>query len=90
MSSPSSCSDGSPSLNGVGQLVFAGGDIGPVQQKLNRKSEALDMKSDIDCDIFGQNALQFAIIYNGLIRKSGRYASGSYASCGARMAGKPV
>ncbi|WP_168247759.1 MULTISPECIES: hypothetical protein [unclassified Mesorhizobium] len=50
------CSDGSPSLDGVGQLVFAGVDIGLVQRKLNRKSEALDMKSDINCDIFGQDA----------------------------------
>ena len=35
---------------------FAAGDIGLLEQKLNRKSEALDMKSDIICDIFGQPA----------------------------------
>jgi len=35
---------------------FAGADIGSRKRKLNRKSEALDMKSDIDCDIFGQSA----------------------------------
>jgi hypothetical protein len=40
----------------VGQLVFAGVDIGSLQQKLNRKCEALDMKSDTDCDIFGRDA----------------------------------
>ncbi|MEW6633769.1 MAG: hypothetical protein AB1440_23095 [Pseudomonadota bacterium] len=55
------CSDGSPSLYGVGQLVFAAGDIGLVQQKLNRKSEALDMKSDMDCDIFGRRAQDFIL-----------------------------
>ncbi|MER8432647.1 hypothetical protein [Mesorhizobium caraganae] len=36
---------------------FAGTDIGLCEQKLNRKCEALDMKSDINCDIFGQIAL---------------------------------
>jgi hypothetical protein len=36
---------------------FAGADIGLCGQKLNRKCEALDMKSDINCDIFGQIAL---------------------------------
>ena len=35
---------------------FAGADIGLCCVKLNRKSEALDMKSDIKCDKFGQNA----------------------------------
>jgi hypothetical protein len=35
---------------------FAGADIGLCKQKLNRKSEALDMKCDIDCDKFGQDA----------------------------------
>jgi hypothetical protein len=40
----------------VGQLVFAGRDIGLLQEKLNRKNEALDMKSDMDCDVFGQAA----------------------------------
>jgi hypothetical protein len=35
---------------------FAGGDIGSLQQKLNRKSEALDMKCDTVCDIFRQDA----------------------------------
>jgi hypothetical protein len=31
---------------------FADGDIGLCEQKLNRKSEALDMKSDTECDVF--------------------------------------
>ncbi|RVA54377.1 hypothetical protein EN913_35670, partial [Mesorhizobium sp. M7A.F.Ca.CA.001.08.1.1] len=35
---------------------FAGADIGLCKQKLNRKSEPLDMKCDIDCDRFGQGA----------------------------------
>ena len=35
---------------------FAGGDIGLCEQKLNRKSEALDMKCDTDCNKFGQDA----------------------------------
>jgi hypothetical protein len=35
---------------------FAGGDIGLCKQKLNRKSEALDMKCDTECDKFGQRA----------------------------------
>ncbi|WP_168247326.1 MULTISPECIES: hypothetical protein [unclassified Mesorhizobium] len=35
---------------------LAGSDIGLLWRKLNRKSEALDMKSDINCDIFGQDA----------------------------------
>jgi hypothetical protein len=46
----------------VGQLVFAGVDIGSLQQKLNRKNEALDMKSDITCDIFGQCAHDFVLV----------------------------
>ncbi|WP_181183013.1 hypothetical protein [Mesorhizobium sp. B3-2-1] len=33
---------------------FAGADIGSCKQKLNRKSEALDMKNDTECDKFGQ------------------------------------
>ncbi|ESY97634.1 hypothetical protein X738_01415 [Mesorhizobium sp. LNHC209A00] len=33
---------------------FADGDIGLCEQELNRKSEALDMKSDTGCDIFWQ------------------------------------
>jgi hypothetical protein len=45
----------------VGQLVFAGADIGSLRQKLNRKSEALDMKSDMICDIFGQCAHNFLL-----------------------------
>ncbi|TIU25301.1 MAG: hypothetical protein E5W34_05345, partial [Mesorhizobium sp.] len=39
-----------------GSSFLLRGDIGLVQQKLNRKNEALDMKSDMDCDIFGQTA----------------------------------
>jgi len=35
---------------------FAGGDIGLCCVKLNRKSEALDMKCDTECDKFGQSA----------------------------------
>ena len=35
---------------------FAGADIGLCEQKLNRKSEALDMKCDTECDKFGQSA----------------------------------
>ncbi|WP_292500239.1 hypothetical protein [Mesorhizobium sp.] len=35
---------------------FAGADIGLREGKLNRKSEALDMKSDTECDIFGHSA----------------------------------
>jgi hypothetical protein len=35
---------------------FAGGDIGLCEKKLNRKSEALDRKSDTDCDNFGHSA----------------------------------
>ena len=35
---------------------FAVADIGLREGKLNRKSEALDMKSDTDCDNFGQHA----------------------------------
>ncbi|CDX40491.1 hypothetical protein MPLA_320182 [Mesorhizobium sp. ORS 3359] len=61
-SSPFGCSDGSPSLDGVGQLVFAGADIGSLRQKLNRKNEALDMKSDTICDIFGQCAHNFLLV----------------------------
>ncbi|CDX51892.1 hypothetical protein MPL1032_140141 [Mesorhizobium plurifarium] len=59
--SPLGCSDGSPSLDGVGQLVFAAADIGSLQQKLNRKNEALDMKSDMICDILGQCAHYFLL-----------------------------
>src|SRR3569623_115438 len=35
---------------------FAGVDIGSLQQTLNRKSEALVMKSDINCDVFRRRA----------------------------------
>jgi hypothetical protein len=35
---------------------FAAADIGLCCVKLNRKSEALDMKCDTDCDNFGQDA----------------------------------
>jgi hypothetical protein len=35
---------------------FAGADIGLREDKLNRNCEALDMKSDTDCDIIGQTA----------------------------------
>jgi hypothetical protein len=35
---------------------FAGADIGLCKEKLNRKSEALDMKSDTECDNFGHPA----------------------------------
>jgi hypothetical protein len=35
---------------------FADADIGLREGKLNRKSEALDMKSDTECDIFGHSA----------------------------------
>ncbi|TIX04045.1 MAG: hypothetical protein E5V46_31840, partial [Mesorhizobium sp.] len=35
---------------------FAGVDIGLCERKLNRKNEALVMKSDTDCDNFGQCA----------------------------------
>ncbi|MER8826932.1 hypothetical protein NKH73_13015 [Mesorhizobium sp. M0938] len=35
---------------------FADVDIGLREGKLNRKSEALDMKSDTECDIFGHSA----------------------------------
>ncbi|TIX94270.1 MAG: hypothetical protein E5V17_05135, partial [Mesorhizobium sp.] len=35
---------------------FAGVDIGLCERKRNRKSEALVMKSDTNCDIFGQCA----------------------------------
>ncbi|CDX26053.1 hypothetical protein MPL3356_60215 [Mesorhizobium plurifarium] len=45
----------------MGQLVFAAADIGSLQQKLNRKNEALDMKSDMVCDIFGQYAHNFLL-----------------------------
>jgi hypothetical protein len=46
----------------VGQLVFAAADIGSLQQELNRKNEAVDMKSDMVCDIFGQCAHDFLFI----------------------------
>ncbi|WP_198032679.1 hypothetical protein [Mesorhizobium sp. WSM2561] len=35
---------------------LAGADIGLREGKLNHKSEALDMKSDMECDKFGQSA----------------------------------
>ncbi|MCF6112857.1 hypothetical protein [Mesorhizobium muleiense] len=35
---------------------LAGADIGLREGKLNHKSEALDMKSDMACDKFGQSA----------------------------------
>ncbi|WP_287113961.1 hypothetical protein [Mesorhizobium sp.] len=35
---------------------LAGADIGLREGKLNRKSEALDMKSDTECDNFGHSA----------------------------------
>ncbi|UVC18769.1 hypothetical protein [Mesorhizobium onobrychidis] len=35
---------------------FAGADIGLREGKLNRKSEALVMKSDMECDKFGHRA----------------------------------
>ncbi|MBZ9732339.1 hypothetical protein LB534_00630 [Mesorhizobium sp. CA18] len=38
---------------------FAAVDIGSLQQKLNRKSEALVMKSDIICDVFRRGAQNF-------------------------------
>ncbi|CCV07563.1 hypothetical protein MESS2_600019 [Mesorhizobium metallidurans STM 2683] len=38
---------------------FAGADIGLREGKLNDKSEALDMKSDAECDKFGQSAQIF-------------------------------
>jgi hypothetical protein len=40
---------------------FAGVDIGSLQQKLNRKCEALDMKSDMICDIVGRRAQNFLL-----------------------------
>jgi hypothetical protein len=48
----------------VGQLVFAGRDIGLLQQKLNRKNEALDMKSDMEGEMFeygARNLLLFTV-----------------------------
>ncbi|WP_181175781.1 hypothetical protein [Mesorhizobium sp. B2-3-4] len=45
---------------------FADGDIGLCEQKLNRKSEALDMKSDTECDIFGRAAAGLSDIYEYL------------------------
>ncbi|WP_189341530.1 hypothetical protein [Mesorhizobium sp. M2A.F.Ca.ET.042.01.1.1] len=44
-----------------GSSFFAGADIGSLRQKLNRKNEALDMKSDTICDIFGQCAHNFLL-----------------------------
>jgi hypothetical protein len=44
---------------------FAGGDIGLCKQKLNRKSEALDMKSDIRCDKFGHDAQNLLLFTAG-------------------------
>jgi hypothetical protein len=35
---------------------LAGADIGLREGKLNHKSEALDMKSDMECDKFRQSA----------------------------------
>ncbi|SIT59721.1 conserved hypothetical protein [Mesorhizobium prunaredense] len=35
---------------------MAGADIGLRAGKLNRKCEALDMKSDTECDKFGHSA----------------------------------
>jgi hypothetical protein len=46
---------------------FAGADIGLRKEKLNRKSEALDMKSDTECDNFGHSAPRFTIVYKALI-----------------------
>lgn len=41
---------------------FAGGDIGLCERKLNRKCEALDMKSDTGCDIVGQTAQNLRLL----------------------------
>lgn len=45
---------------------FADGDIGLCERKLNRKSEALDMKSDTKCDKFGQSEPVVPNIYEYL------------------------
>lgn len=45
---------------------FADGDIGLCERKLNRKSEALDMKSDTECDKFGQSMAVVPNIYEYL------------------------
>ncbi|WP_181166752.1 hypothetical protein [Mesorhizobium sp. B2-5-4] len=45
---------------------FADGDIGLCKHKLNRKSEALDMKSDTDRNRFGQVAGVVPNIYEYL------------------------
>ncbi|WP_292513335.1 hypothetical protein [Mesorhizobium sp.] len=46
---------------------LAGADIGLREGKLNRKSEALVMKSDTECDKFGQLP-SFVIVYKALAR----------------------
>lgn len=40
---------------------FVDDDIGLREGKLNRKSEALDMKSDTECDKFGHSAQDFRL-----------------------------
>ncbi|MGX9145108.1 hypothetical protein [Mesorhizobium sp. 128a] len=41
---------------------FAGAHIGLREGKLNRKCEALDQKSDIDCDIFVHDAQNLCLL----------------------------
>ncbi|WP_167391499.1 hypothetical protein [Mesorhizobium temperatum] len=68
---------------------LAGADIGLRKGKLNRKSEALDMKSDTECDKFWQLP-GFVITYKALARNVGCYAACSYAPCSGDMALKNI
>jgi hypothetical protein len=66
---------------------FAGVDIGLRERKLNYKSEALDLKSDTECDKF-ERILEIYDYLQGINGKMNRYATCSYARSDGDMASK--